>query len=65
MVKLIENSAHAIAYMTGEITHICRDMAKRAPGSEGPDPVHGQKDLPGAHPGLLLTLPVTAADAAG
>ncbi len=35
MLKLIENSAHAVAYMTGEIAHICRDMPKRAPGSEG------------------------------
>ena len=35
MLKMIENSAHAAAYMIGEITHICRDMAKRTPGSEG------------------------------
>lgn len=35
MASLFENSAYAAAYMTGEITHICRDMAKRAPGSEG------------------------------
>ena len=35
MTSLFENSIHAAAYMTGEITHICRDMAKRSPGSEG------------------------------
>ncbi len=35
MASLFENGIHAAAYITGEITHICRDMAKRAPGSEG------------------------------
>ncbi len=35
MASLFENGIHAAAYITSEITHICRDMAKRAPGSEG------------------------------
>lgn len=33
--KLIENSRQAVSYMIEEITHICRRMKKRAPGSEG------------------------------
>lgn len=32
---LLENSKQAISYMIDEITHICRDMKSRAPGSEG------------------------------
>ncbi len=32
---LLKNSCEAAAYMQREITHICRDMKKRAPGSEG------------------------------
>ena len=32
---LSENSKQAVSYMVGEITHVCRDMKKRAPGSEG------------------------------
>ena len=32
---LLENSHQAVMYMIHEITHICRDMEKRAPGSEG------------------------------
>ena len=35
MTELIENSKEAVAYMIREITHICRDMKKRPPGSEG------------------------------
>ena len=35
MLKLMESSRQAVAYMVKEITHICRDMEKRAPGSEG------------------------------
>lgn len=33
--KLLMNSKNAVSFMTGEITHICRDMKKRAPGSKG------------------------------
>ena len=33
--SLIENSRSAVEFMTAEITHICRDMDKRAPGSRG------------------------------
>lgn len=33
--RLLENSPRAVSYMIGEITHICRDMKKRSPGSEG------------------------------
>ena len=32
---LLKYSRQAVVYMTGEITHICRDMKKRAPASEG------------------------------
>ena len=35
MTKLIAASERAVSFMIGEITHICRDMKKRAPGSEG------------------------------
>ncbi len=33
--ELLMNSREAVAFMQREITHICRDMRKRAPGSEG------------------------------
>ena len=33
--ELFENSKKAVSYMISEITHICRDMEKRAPGSKG------------------------------
>ncbi len=33
--RLLENSDQAVSYMVKEITHICRDMKKRAPGSAG------------------------------
>lgn len=32
---LLSDSRHAVDYMADEITHICRNMKKRAPGSEG------------------------------
>jgi len=32
---LLANSGQAVSYMVCEITHICRDMKKRGPGSEG------------------------------
>ena len=32
---LFDNSRQAVSYMLDEITHICRHMKKRAPGSEG------------------------------
>lgn len=32
---LYGTSAQAVSYMVKEITHICRDLKKRAPGSEG------------------------------
>ena len=35
MTRLCEQSGKAVSYMIREITHICRDMKKRAPGSEG------------------------------
>ena len=35
MSKLMKSSRQAVAYMIREITRICRDMGKRAPGSEG------------------------------
>ena len=35
MINQMANSRRAVAYMIGEITHVCRDMKKRAPGSEG------------------------------
>ena len=35
MRTLLESSAAAVAYMIREITRICRDMNKRAPGSAG------------------------------
>ena len=35
MTGLQAQSQQAVAYMIDEITHICRDMPKRAPGSEG------------------------------
>ena len=35
MSKLKESSQQTVAYMIREINHICRDMGKRAPGSEG------------------------------
>ncbi len=33
--KMIDEKAKSAKYMVDEITHICRDMPKRAPGSEG------------------------------
>lgn len=33
--SLLSGSKQAVDYMVREITHICRDMKKRAPGSEG------------------------------
>ncbi len=33
--SLISGSGQAVAYMVKEITHICRSMKKRSPGSEG------------------------------
>ena len=33
--SLYGGSAQAVSFMVKEITHICRDMKKRAPGSEG------------------------------
>ena len=33
--SLLSGSKQAVDYMVSEITHICRDMKKRAPGSEG------------------------------
>ena len=33
--KLIDNKQQSAKYMVDEITHICKDMPKRAPGSEG------------------------------
>ncbi len=35
MDALYRNSAQAVSYMIQGIAHICRDMKKRAPGSEG------------------------------
>lgn len=35
ITKLLATSERAVSFMIGEITHICRDMKKRAPGSEG------------------------------
>ena len=35
MTSLLPESKRAVDYMIDEITHICRDMKKRAPGSEG------------------------------
>lgn len=35
ITKLLATSEQAVAYMLREITHICRDMKKRAPGSAG------------------------------
>ncbi len=35
MRRLSDNCEHAVSYMVNEITHICRDMKKRAPGSKG------------------------------
>lgn len=35
MSELSDHSKHAVSYMTDEITHICRNMEKRAPGSAG------------------------------
>ena len=35
MERLYQNSRQAVSFMVREITHICRDMEKRAPGSEG------------------------------
>lgn len=35
MTVLSDNSAQAVAYMVQEITHICRHMGKRSPGSGG------------------------------
>ena len=35
MKALSENSKRAVSYMVDEITHICRDMKTRAPGTEG------------------------------
>ena len=32
---LLANSGQDVSYMVREITHICRDMKKRGPGSEG------------------------------
>ena len=33
--RMLSDSKHAVSYMISEITHICRNMKKRAPGSEG------------------------------
>ena len=33
--KLIADKQQSAKYMVDEITHICKDMPKRAPGSEG------------------------------
>jgi len=33
--KLIDNKADSAQYMVDEITHICKNLPKRAPGSEG------------------------------
>ena len=33
--SLLSGSKQAVDYMVREITHICRNMKKRAPGSEG------------------------------
>jgi len=33
--KLIENKQESAQYMIDEITHICKDMPKRSPGTEG------------------------------
>ncbi len=33
--ELLNNSRTAVSYMMKEITHICRDMKKREPGSKG------------------------------
>ena len=35
LTELDRNSNQAVVYMIREITHICRDMKKRSPGSEG------------------------------
>ena len=35
MKALTENSKRAVSYMVNEITHVCRDMKTRAPGTEG------------------------------
>ena len=35
MMTLLENSKQAVTYMVSEITHICRNMKARAPGTEG------------------------------
>lgn len=35
ITKLLATSERAVSFMIEEITHICRDMKKRAPGSEG------------------------------
>jgi hypothetical protein len=35
MDALYYNSTHAVSFMVNEITHICRDLKKRAPGSDG------------------------------
>ena len=35
LTELDRNSKQAVVYMIREITHICRDMKKRSPGSEG------------------------------
>lgn len=35
MRVLLENSKYAVSYMIDEITHICRDMRTRAPGTVG------------------------------
>ncbi len=33
--KLIDNKAQSAKFMCDEIAHICNDMPKRDPGSEG------------------------------
>lgn len=33
--SVLSDSAQAVSYMVDEITHICRDMKSRAPGSDG------------------------------
>lgn len=35
MKRLLANSRNSVDYMVGEITHICRDMKQREPGSAG------------------------------
>lgn len=34
-VKLIRGNEQSVSYIIEEITHICRDMKPRSPGTEG------------------------------